>query len=402
MFRGLTRNVYLLGLLSFFNDFTSDMITPLLPAFLASMGLGAEFLGLMEGVANSLSNLTKLLSGWYADKLGKNKTLTVFGYAMAACVRPFLAIPIPGVTLAIRFLDRIGKGIRTAPRDILLTSELDEKKWGRAFGVQRTMDHAGALLGPPIAAWLLVAFSIKLSHLFLIASIPAIIAIFFLPRFVKDYKKEKVQSPPKLSWNKLSKPLKIYVIVIFFAAFSMPSELFLILKMKDLGLPLAQTPFAWFLLTLFTLFAAFAGGIIADHWSRRKTMGLGWALFGLVYMGFAYNQQLSLCWLLIAFYGIQSGLVEASERTYAAKIAGASNRATTMGWYYFAYGMGLLPASLLFGFMWKHWNSSLAFLLFGILSFIPVCLLFFLPSDRMDNFLFVKNKDTVQKVINKK
>ncbi len=382
MFRRLPRNVYLLGLLSFFNDISSDMITPLLPAFLASMGLGAEFLGLMEGVANSLSNLTKLFSGWYADKLGKNKTLTVLGYALAACVRPFLAIPIPGIILATRFLDRIGKGIRTAPRDTLLTASLEQKSWGRAFGVQRAMDHAGALLGPPIATLLLTVFAIKLPHLFLIASVPALLAIFFIPRFVQDFKKEKVESPPKLSWRKLSKPLKIYILIIFLAALSTPSELFLILRMKDLGLPLAQTPFAWFLLTLCALLAAFFGGIIADHWSRRKTMGLGWALFAFVYVGFAYNQRLSLAWLLVAFYGIQNGLVEASERTFAAKIAGEANRGTTLGWYYFAYGLGLLPASLLFGFLWKAWSPSHTFMLYALLSLLPVLLLFFLPSDR--------------------
>lgn len=382
MFRGVTRNVYLLGLLSFFNDFTSDMITPLLPAFLASMSLGPEFLGLMEGVANSLSNLTKLFSGWYADKLGKNKRLTVFGYSLAAFVKPFLAIPIPGITLAVRFLDRIGKGIRTAPRDILLTSSLEEKKWGRAFGIQRAMDHAGALLGPPTAVWLLVSFSMELPHLFIVASIPAIVSILFLPKLIHEPKKEPNPKPEKLSWKKLPPTLKIYVVVIFFAALSTPSELFMILRMQDQGLGMAQAPFVWFVLTLFTLFATLGGGVLADHWSRRRTMGLGWCVFILVYVGFAFNHSLSFSWALVALYGIQSGLVEASERTFAAKIGGEKARATTMGWYYFAYGMGLLPASLVFGFIWKHWNSSYAFLIFATLSLIPVFLLFFLPSDR--------------------
>lgn len=382
MFRGFTRNVYLLGLLSFFNDISADMVTPLLPAFLASMGLGAEFLGLMEGVANSLSHLTQLLSGWYADKLGRNKGLTVFGYALAALVRPLLAIALPAVTLTVRFLDRIGKGIRSAPRDTLLTASLEEKKWGRAFGIQRSMDHAGALLGPSLAAWMLSAFSLDLGTLFLFASLPAIAAILFLPRFIQDHRQEAPHKPLELSWKKLPRPLKSYVVVIFFAAFSTPSELFMILHMQNLGLPLAQVPFAWFLMTLSTLGAALLGGQMADRWSRRRTMGLGWTLFALVYLGFAYNQQLNFSWLLIAFYGAQTGLVEASERTYAAKIAEASHRSSTFGWFYFAYGLGLLPASLLFGFLWKHWASSTAFLCFAVLSFIPVLLLFFLPSDR--------------------
>ncbi len=382
MFKGLTKNVYLLGLLSFFNDLTSDMISPLLPAFLATMGLGPEFLGLMEGIANSLSNLTKLFSGWYADKLGKSKSLTVFGYSLAAFVKPFLAIPIPAITLLVRFLDRIGKGIRTPPRDTLLTAQLEEEKWGRAFGMQRSMDHAGSLLGPPIALWLLTAFSMKIPHLFIIASIPAIISVLFLPRAIQDHRHETKISPKRLSWKKLNTTLKIYVLVIFFAAFSTPSELFMILKMQELGLPVNQAPLVWFVLTLFTLFAAFGGGILADQWSRRKTIGLGWMIFILVYFAFAHSNNLKISWILIAVYGIQSGLVEASERKFAAKIGGEDFRSTSLGWYYFAYGMGLLPASLIFGFIWKHWNSSFAFTTFAVLSFLPLFLLFFLPSDR--------------------
>ncbi len=382
MLRGLTRNVYLLGLLSLFNDLTSDMITPLLPAFLATMGLGAGFLGVMEGVSNSVSNLTKLFAGWYADRLGKNKSLTIFGYSLAAFVRPFLLIPLPAITFSVRLLDRIGKGIRTAPRDTLLTSELDEKKWGRAFGVQRAMDHTGALLAPPLAAFLLTFFSLKLELLFLIASIPAILSILFLQRFIQDDPKLIKSSFQKLSWNKLPPALKRYVIVIFFAAFSMPSELFLILKMQNQGLPLTQVPYVWFILTLFTLFSAFGGGFLADRWSRRKTMGLGWIIFALVYLGFAFNTNLNWAWLLIILYGIQSGLVEASERAFPVKIAGENMKATALGWYYFAYGMGLFPASFIFGILWNSTNASYAFLTYSLLSLIPVILLFFLPSDR--------------------
>ncbi|MFO1462777.1 MAG: MFS transporter [bacterium] len=382
MFRRLTRNVYLLGLLSLFNDFSADMISPLLPAFLASMGLGAAFLGFMEGTANALSHLTALLSGWLDDRLHRSKRIAVSGYSLCAFVRPLIGIPIPGVTLAVRFLDRIGKGLRTAPRDRLLTASLEKRDWGKAFGVQRALDHTGALLGPPLAALLLKYFGLSYSMLFLIAALPAILSILIIPFWIHEPKEAPPDPSPRLAWRHMPKPLKHYILIIFLVAFSTPSELFLILKLKSLGLPTFQQPLAWGLLTVCTLISAFLGGILADRWSQRRTIAVGWAAFSVVFFALAFAQNLTVAWLLIAAYGLQAGLVEASERAYPASVVPPEIRATAMGWYYFAYGLGLLPASILFGQLWTKFSPRIAFLSYAIMTLLVIPLLTLLPTHR--------------------
>jgi MFS family permease len=380
--RRIPRNVYLLGLLSFFNDVTSDAIVPLLPAFLGTMGLGARFLGLMEGLADSLSNILKLYSGRLADRSGKSKALTVAGYGLSTFIRPFLAIPIPAVTIAVRLLDRVGKGIRTAPRDRLITDIVEKKSWGEAFGIQRSMDHAGAILGPLIATWLLATYHLKYSTLFLIACAPSVLSIIFIPGLIKDAPFKPKKDKELASWKSLPPALKKYVVLIFLVAFCTPSELFLMMRIKDLGLAPALLPMAWLTMTVASFFSAYLGGRLADRWSLRRTMGIGWLIFSVVYLGFAFNAQASLVWPLMAGYGIQMGLVEPAERAYPAAVVPDSMRATAIGWFYFAYGMGLLPASLIFGVIWKYAGFRPAFLINAGLTLATVFLLFFLPSDK--------------------
>ncbi len=375
----LPKNVYLLGFFSFFNDLTSDMIGPLLPVFLASMGYGAEFLGLMEGVANALSNITKLLAGWKADQLGRSKNITIFGYALCAFIRPLFAIAHPFFTFTARVVDRLGKGIRTAPRDHLLTAHLDRKYWGRAFGLQRTMDHAGSFLAPLLATLLLTIFSLKLSHLFLIASIPSILAVLFLSKRLTEAPAPLEKKFEKLSWKTLPRPLKYYVGVIFLAALSTPSELFLILKLQETGLHISYTPLVWLTFTAFAMLAAFAGGYLADRWKVTSTIALGWSLFALCYLGFAFSYSLMGCWILVAIFGFQNGLVEAGERSLPATIVSSHKRATALGWYYFAYGLGGLPASLLFGILWKMYGSQVSFIVYAFLTLLSVGLILKLP-----------------------
>lgn len=382
MARRIPRNVYLLGLLSFFNDVTSDAIVPLLPAFLGTMGLGPRFLGIMEGFADSLSNILKLYSGRWADRYRKSKALTVAGYSLSTFVRPLLAVPVPAVTLAVRLLDRVGKGLRSSPRDRLITDFVEKKSWGEAFGIQRAMDHAGAVVGPLAATWLLSTYQISYSKLFLIACVPSILSILFIPGRIQETPARSKEEKSLPSWKTLPRPLKNYVLLIFFVAFSTPSELFLMMRVKELGFATALLPMAWLVMTVSSFFSAYLGGRLADAWSRRRTMGLGWVLFALVYAGFAYNTQAGLVWILMAGYGVQMGLVEPAERAYPALVVPESMRATAIGWFYFSYGMGLLFASLLFGELWRLAGSKTAFLVNAGVTCATVFLLLFLPSDR--------------------
>ncbi len=378
--RRLNRNVYLLGLLSFLNDFSADMVSPLLPAYLGTMGLGAAFLGWMEGFSNALAHVTALLSGWLDDRHGQSKRWTVAGYTLCAFVRPLMAISLPILVLAARLLDRLGKGIRTAPRDHLLTDSVERSRWGRGFGVQRSMDHLGALIGPPFAALLLGLFHLPLPWLFLIAAFPAILSVLLVPHAIQEPKIERLREERPLSWRQLPKPFRRYLVVIFLIALSTPSELFLFLKLQEMGVPTYQQSLGWSLLTGMTMLAAWFGGFLSDRWSERKVMALGWALFAGVFIGLAFNRAAAWIWALLAVYGLQSGLVESSERSYPARLAPPAQRATMIGWYYFAYGAGMLPASVLFGWIWSSWSSSSAFLVFAAMTLLTIPMLLILPS----------------------
>ncbi|MBF0492180.1 MAG: MFS transporter [Deltaproteobacteria bacterium] len=383
MFKKLGRNIFLLGALSLFNDMAADMITPLLPTFLMTLGAGTHFLGLMEGCANALSNILKLFSGYHSDRLQNPRQLTVWGYRLCAFTRPLMAIASPGIILAIRLTDRIGKGIRTSPRDQLLTLSAPKSHWGKAFGVQRAMDHTGALLGPLLATFLLSTFAISYSKLFLLASIPAILSILVIspllqePSFEKrEEKKEKI-----FSTQGMNKSLKIYLVIIFFAALSSPSELFLILKIQELGLSPKHAPLAWLLLTAFSLIAALLGGALSDKIKPKYIISLGWFFFAVSFFGFSQSHTLKIAWIFLVLYGFQAGFVEAAERSIPSLIVQSQFRGTALGGYYFAYGMALLPASLVFGYLWTALGSQKAFLIYALLSFISALVMFFFKSN---------------------
>ncbi len=382
MSRRLNPHIYRLGLLSFFNDLTSEMIIPLLPAYLTLLGAGPFFLGLMEGSANSLIYVTTLFAGAYAEKYGKNKQLTWVGYALCALIRPFLGIPLLTSVFLVRCIDRIGKGIRTAPRDGLITALAPQKDWGRAFGIQRALDHSGSLLGAAIASYYLSKYTVHYPTFFLIASIPAILSILWLPRKIPEVITPQIKGPTKLSWKKLPKNLKPYVLLILFVALTTPSQLFLLTRMQELGAPTYLLPLAWFQITFFSLISAYVGGHLADHFSRRWILAGGWLLFAFVFFGFAVTHDLIVGWILLALYGIQAGIVEPAEKAYPASIADEEGRTSALGWYAFAYGLGLLPASFFFGIIWERWDSKMAFMIYAGLTLISVLIAPLLPDSR--------------------
>ncbi|MBI2891628.1 MAG: MFS transporter [Nitrospirae bacterium] len=375
-------DIYRLGFLSFFNDVTADLITPLLPVYLGSLGLGVRFLGVMEGLADSLSNFVMLLSGAAADRSGRLRTGVRIGYRLAALARPLLAVPLAPVILLGRLLDRTGKGIRTPPRDRLITVSIARAEWGGAFSVQRAMDHAGALVGAPLAAVLLILYDINLPLLFLAACIPSLLSAFLIPRHLADLRLSPQPSAGLLPWRALTPTLRRYAVVIFLAALSSPSELLFLMRMQEAGAAPYAMPLAWFLFTSSALVGAYVGGPVSDTWGRRRTMAAGWLLFSLVTVAFGLTTSPAWFWPLISLLGFQAGLTEAPERAYAARIAPPEAQAGAMGVYYFAEGMGLLPASILFGLLWDRFGPAVPFFVAGGTALLATSLLSLLPSDR--------------------
>lgn len=377
-FLGLSKNVKNLGWVSFFNDVSSEMIYPLLPLFLTQvLGAGVLFVGLIEGMAESASSFLKLFSGWLSDRFQKRKGLILFGYSLASITRPFVGlVTSPFHVLFLRFFDRVGKGVRASPRDALLSQSCKEEERGKAFGFQRAMDHAGAMVGPLIASLLMLVLTKDLRVIFYLSAIPALFCLLILFRGVTDVSGNRTSTSPalKLHWNKWDKKFKYFLLIITLFTLGNSSDAFLLLRAKDLGIDIVSIPILWFVLHFSKTIFSIPGGSLSDRIGRRSVMILAWTVYGLVYMGFAFASKAYHIWLLFFIYGLFFGLSEGTERAWVADLVEESKRGTAYGVYNFFIGMATLPASLLMGLLWKTIGVQWAFSFGAVMALIAALL----------------------------
>ena len=364
-FLGLSKNVRNLGWVSFFNDVSSEMIYPLLPLFLTQvLGAGVLFVGLIEGIAESVSSFLKLFSGWLSDRFQKRKGIILFGYTLASITRPIMGLVTSSFhVLFLRFFDRVGKGVRASPRDALLSQSCREGERGKAFGFQRMMDHAGAMVGPLIASLLMAVLTKDLRVIFYLSAIPAFFCLWILFRGVTDVIGNRTSSPPalKLHWKTWDKKFKYFLLIVTLFTLGNSSDAFLLLRAKDLGIDIISIPILWFFLHLSKTIFSVPGGSLSDRIGRRKVMILAWTVYGLVYLGFAFASKAYHIWFLFFIYGLFFGLSEGTERAWVADLVEESKRGTAYGVYNFFIGMATLPASLLMGLIWKTVGVQWAF-----------------------------------------
>ncbi|MDQ2668227.1 MAG: MFS transporter [Gemmatimonadota bacterium] len=381
----LGRNVFALSAVSLLTDVSSEMIYPLLPIFLTSvLGANASFIGLIEGAAETTAALLKLASGWWSDRVRKRKPLVVLGYGIASLMRPLVAIAQSATqVLVIRLADRVGKGIRNAPRDALLAESVHPSIRGRAFGVQRTGDHIGGVLGPLIAFTLLSRHLAEMRTVFWLAAIPGVLSVIVVILFVREIpraagKEEMPLDPaaraqasaqgvtpghaPDLTAT-LDAQFWRVLVVIFVFTLGNSTDAFLLLRANQLGVPVALAPILWAALHVVKSASSVPGGALSDRIGRRPTLIAGWLLYAAVYVGFARAGASWQAWALFGIYGLFFGLTEGSERALVADLVVADRRGTAFGWYNLAIGLGALPASILFGFVWDHTGASAAFLM---------------------------------------
>lgn len=361
------RNIFFLGLVSFFNDFASDMIYPLLPLFLTTvLRAGAASLGVIEGVAETTASLLKFFSGYWSDRYRKRKPIFASGYALSNLVRPLIGVAGSWWhVLLLRFSDRIGKGIRTAPRDALMADSAAKGRRGLVFGFQRAMDNAGAIMGPLAAALLLPLLANDLRTLFFLSAIPGAIALIIVFFFVKEVRPKN--APARLSIKQglagMDGNFRYYLVVVLLFTLGNSSDAFLLLRASAAGIPEALIPILWMMLHIVKTATGIPGGYISDKIGRKKVIVSGWAVYAAIYVAFAFVTTSAGIWVLFGLYGLYFGLTEGAERALVADMVPEDRRGTAYGLFNLTVGIGALPSSIVFGLIWQYAGFSYAFII---------------------------------------
>lgn len=364
--RSLPSAVWLLSFISLLNDTASDMLYPLVPLYLTSvLTAGPKALGLIEGIAEAAGSLLKLFSGVVMDRTRSAKPWILFGYGIAGFSRPLLALASSWVeVLFIRFADRVGKGLRTSPRDALLAASVAPAQRGLAFGLHRAMDNAGAVAGPLIAAALL-AMGFVIKDLFLIAVLPAVICLI-LAMLLKEPQDALIAvGKPAFSWSMADMPAvyKRYLVVVALFTLGNSSNMFLLLRAKELGLPEAEVPLAWALVSAIAMLFATPLSALSDRYGRVRFIAGGWLAYGLFYLGLGMLRPGTPLMLfgLFAFYGLFVAATEGVEKALVADLAPQRLTGTAFGWFNLTTGAMLLPASIVFGWIYQQAGAAAAF-----------------------------------------
>lgn len=388
----LPRPVWLLGWVSFFTDTATEMVYPLLPIFLTRvLGASAMSLGVVEGIAEAANSALKIISGRLSDKSGRPKRLVLIGYGISSAVRPFIAIASSWFhVLGIRFADRLGKGIRGAPRDAMLAEFAPPDQRGRVYGFHRAMDHAGAVLGPLLAAVFLYFYPGEYRTLFALTIVPGAIVIAIILTIPEPSSARVTSSTPVASAFRRTTPapaapmppgLWRALVVITVFALGNASDAFLLLRLSDAGVATFWIPLLWSALHVVKVISSLAGGVLSDRFGRRALIAAGWAYYAAVYALFAATDSAAILIAVFLGYGAYFGLTEGVEKAWIADLAPPSSRGTAFGYYNAALGIGALLASLIFGVIWTRVSADAAFLTGAALAGLATLLLYFLFSD---------------------
>lgn len=358
----LPATVWALGWVSFFTDVSTEIIYPLLPVFLTTtLGASMAFVGLVEGIAESTASLLKIASGWWSDKVRKRKPLMIAGYGLSALTRPLIALAATGAhVLGARFIDRIGKGIRTSPRDALLAASVPSEQRGAAFGVQRAMDNAGAVFGPLIAWIMLQWFTQDYRTLFWVAVLPMVGAMAALIFGARDQELPAAKPKEQVPFS-ITPAFKSYLGAVLLFTLGNSSDAFLLLRAQAVGIPVSSLPLLWLALNLVKSVSSYPAGVLSDRIGRRGLIIGGWCVYALVYLGFGYAQQPWHIWALFLAYGLFYGMTESTERALVADFYPDAQRGRVFGSFNFITGIGALPASLLMGWLWTAHGPGVAF-----------------------------------------
>jgi len=375
---GVEKNVFYMGVASFFNDLSSEMILSLLPLFLTNvLGVGQAIIGLIEGIAESTSSILKLLSGWVSDRFDTRKPLIVAGYSISNLAKPLLFIANSWLfVLIIKFTDRVGKGVRTSARDSLIAASSNEGKNGRSFGFHRMMDTLGAVAGAGAAFVMLYIFSMSFQTIFLFTVIPGVLAVLTILLFVKDRKvKNQDKSNVKFSLKPFSSRFKKFIVVSTLFTLGNFSYAFLLIRAQDIGVALLLVPLLYFFYNVVYAIVSLPVGDLSDKIGKRKVLTMGFLLFSIVSLGFGFTDNIAIVVFLFGLYGIFQAIYEVSSRAFIPEMVEPSQRGTAYGVFHTSVGLAAFPASFIMGSLWQFVSVEVAFGFGASLSLISAVLL---------------------------
>ena len=383
--RKLPGTVIILGWVSFFNDFASDIVVPLIPILLATvLAAGPIVLGLVEGVADALACFLKLWAGRHSDVMhGRRKNLALVGYTLSNLARPLLGLAGSWVTvLLLRSIDRVGKGLRSAPRDAMVVDATPPHIRGYAFGFHRALDNAGAVTGGLTAAAVLAWSDLSLSEVILWSAVPGFVAVVLLGVGVKEEKNNQMQlaellprTLPRLRWSALSAPMQRYLWILILFTFARTSETFILLFGHQLGVDVVELLLLWSALNLAKAITATQGGQLADHFGRGILILISWSALAGSFLALSQVTSNTGLWIVTICYGLFMGMSEGAERALISDYSSPEERGTAFGWYHLVSGIAAIPAGLLFGVLWHLFSAATAFLFASLFALLATLLL---------------------------
>lgn len=393
---GLHPNVFFMGVTSLLNDISSELIFTLLPLFMSNvLGTSSTIIGLVGGLSDSADSLFRIVSGWFSDKIGKRKLLTVLGYAFSTAVKPFMLLANSwGAVAGVRLGDRVGKGVRSSSRDALIADSVNEKERGRSFGLHRAMDTSGAVIGLIIAAIIVYLIPGDRFHLeknayhwmIIIGIIPAILAVVVLMTLVHERKqlatiaKGGISKPTAIT--PFSNQFKLYLVIMALFTLGNSSDFFLILDAQHVKTPLVQVVMMLVLFNITYALVSMPMGVLSDKIGRKRVISIGWFIYGLVYLGFALSTSIWQIWILFAVYGIFYGICEGVARAFVADMVPTQRRGTAYGLYNGVVGLMALPASLIAGVLWDKIAPAAAFYFGAGLALLAMVGMIFIIKER--------------------
>jgi len=373
---GLERNIFFVGTTSFLTDTATKMIYAIMPLFLMTLGATKTEISLIEGIAESTASVLKALSGWWSDKIGKNKPFMIIGYAFTAILSPlFSIVTSPLQVLMVRFIERVGKGIRTAPRDSLIAGSSADNTKGRSFGFHKAMDNSGAILGPLLAFGILALFPGDYRKVFMFAAIPGLLGLISIIYFVKEAKRDKPERLGRITLKDFPPKYYAFLGIVFIFTLGNSTDALLLIKASDIGVQAAFIPIIYLIFNSVSVMFSVPAGILSDKIGRERLIIFGYLLYSILYFGFGRTNSQGVLVLLFALYGLYSAATDGIQKALVSDLIDNKKRGTGLGLYNSLVGITLLPASVIAGLLYDQVNNRAPFYYGSIMALVAAVLM---------------------------